>query len=521
MIRGIPRLVWCGFVALSGPTACAQSTINTASARIEILNADRWDHDAGLARGAQRLIGNVRFKHADATMRCDSAYLFEDQTMQAFGHVGIDQGDSLHITGQRLDYNGRDRLATITGDVHLTDPGMELTTDALTYALREHIAHYTTGATIVSRREQNTLTSLNGAYIAPQHLFIFSKNVHLQHPERTIDADTLHYITTTGVADFFGPTRITQGTTRMWCERGSYDTHAERGRFTRAARIVDGPQELRGDSLHYDKRSGEGLAWGHVSVTDTSSNMVVYGDVGKHLQHEDRSMITGHAELVMLMGHDSLFLHADTLFASTDSSGGKQVLARRGVRFFKSDMQGVCDTMTYMERDSLITLHGDPFLWNGKDQISGRTITISLLDCKAHRLHVLRDAMLANSVDTLVTDLEHARFDQVTGTRITGYFAHDQLVSIVAEGNSRTVYFAKDKDTNGKERISGVNRADCSRIQVALDSGKVSTVSFITKPDAVMYPLSKAPPDELRMKGFVWNEAERPRDRADIFDTAR
>ncbi len=462
--------------------------------------------------GAQRLIGHVLMKHADALMRCDSAHLFEDQTVHAFGHVGIDQGDTLHITGDRLNYSGRDRFATITGNVHLTDPGMELTTTALTYDLASRTARYNAGATIVSRREQNTLTSRNGAYLAGAHRFIFSGAVQLRHPERTIDADTLHYTTTSGVAEFFGPTTITQGRTRMFCERGSYDTRKGKGRFTRAARILDGAQELRGDSLHYDKTSGLGEAWGHVAVLDTANDLLVRGDLGRHWQNDGRSMITGRAELVMLMNGDSLFLHADTLFASKDSLGGKRILARRGVRFFKSDMQGVCDTLTYTERDSLITMRGVPFLWSGTDQISGRTISITLRDGRAHRLLVERDGLLASSVDS-------THFDQVSGLTITGEFNNEELHRIVAEGNSRTVYFVKEKGADELERVTGMNRADCSRIDVRLADGKVNTVSFITKPDAVMYPLEKAPPDQMRMKGFVWNEAARPRERIGIFAT--
>ena len=497
-----------------GAGALAQTQV-VPGARIEILNADRLEYNSVFTK-AQRLIGNVRLKHEDAIMRCDSAYLFEDQTMNAFGHVAIDQ-DTVHITSNRLDYIGKDRMATLIGDVNLSDPGMELTTDLLTYSLRERVARYTTGATIISHREQNTLTSRNGAYLAGARRFIFSDSVKLRHPERTIDADTLHYTTTTGVAEFFGPTRITQGTMLMWCERGTYDTRAEQGRFTRNGRIIDGSRELRGDSLHYNKRAGEGRAWGHVTVIDTTNDLLVRGDFGRHLQNVDSSLITGRAELVMMMGEDSLFLHADTLFANNDPLQGRRILARRNVRFFKRDMQGICDTMTYSDKDSLIALVGAPFLWSGRDQISGRTITITLRDGHAHLLHVLRDALLANTVDSTETDFKKAYFDQVTGTNITGYFANDELVRIETDGNSRTVSFAMEKNKDGTEEVTTMNRADCSRIIVALDSGKVSTVSFLTKPDAVMYPVGKAPVEEMRMKGFVWNAAARPKDRNGIF----
>jgi hypothetical protein len=192
-----------------------------------------------------------------------------------------------------------------------------------------------------------------------------------------------------------------------------------------------------------------------------------------------------------------------------DSIQGRHMIARRNVRFFKNDLQGVCDSMTYMEKDSLILLRGNPFLWSTADQISGDTIRIKLRDGHAHRLFVDGNAFLAGQADT-------AHFDQVTGTTMTGFFHDGRLSRLIAEGNSRTAYFAREKK-DGEERITGLNRADCSRIIVGLDSGTVSTVTFITQPDAVLYPLEQAPAEELRLKGFVWNAEARPEDHEAIF----
>jgi hypothetical protein len=79
------------------------------------------------------------------------------------------------------------------------------------------------------------------------------------------------------------------------------------------------------------------------------------------------------------------------------------------------------------------------------------------------------------------------------------------------------VYFARETQEDGTERIMGVNRADCSSILVGLENGAIATVSFVERPDAVLYPLDKAPPEELRMKGTELRSAERPLDRAAIF----
>ena len=107
-------------------------------------------------------------------------------------------------------------------------------------------------------------------------------------------------------------------------------------------------------------------------------------------------------------------------------------------------------------------------------------------------------------------------FDQVTGTTMTGIFTDNTLRRLIAEGNSRTVYFALEEKEGVKE-VMAVNRADCSRIEVHMRDGQVNTVSFLDRPDAVLYPLEQVPPEELRMLGSEWRAAERPTDRASIF----
>lgn len=494
---------------LSVPSAISgQSSAGNEHGRIELLNADRGEYDDRIAPGAQRLKGNVRFKHRDAIMRCDSAYLYQDQQVRAFGHVSIDQGDTLHVQADRALYNGNDRTARLEGNVLMRNSDMELTTPALDHDLRHHRAVYSSGGRIVSRTGSDVLTSDHGTYLTDTRRFIFSRHVVLAHPERTITGDTMHYVTSTGIAEFFGPTVISQEKVTIHTQRGLYDTRQELARFSRRSVIEDEGRTLEGDSLHYDRKSGQGLAWGHVVVTDTASDMVVRGDHGRYNEITERAVITGHAELELWMGEDTLFLHGDTLFTTPDSAG-KRVQAHRRVRFFRSDMQGTCDTLIFSERDSLIRLFHDPVLWSGTDQITGDHIRIALRNGKAEKLYVENSAFLVSEVDSI-------HYDQVTGTDMTGFFGDEGLRSLLVEGNARTVYFAEEvKD--GKEEIMGVNRADCSRIRVELKDGKVNTVTFLDRPDAILYPLEKVPPEELRMKGSEWRSDERPTSRAAIF----
>lgn len=500
-VKAMPRRITLTIAIASALLAGAQG------GRVEILNADEWLYDK-TAAGAQRLLGNVRFKHADAIMHCDSAHLFEDQRVDAYGHVTIDQGDTLHADAHVLHYDGATRVARLEGDVRLRDGSMELTTSSLTYDLRGKRASYASGGRIVGHDDGNVLTSGTGVYLADQRKFVFGRDVVLDHPEHRIESDTMHYATGSGLCSFFGPTRITQGATLISTLGGTYDTRSERARFTRRTRVDSKGRSMLGDSLHYDRRSGDGSAWGHVSIADSSGDMRVLGDVGHYNEISGRSIVTGWAELELRMGTDTLFLHGDTLFAEPDGDG-RRITARRHVRFFKRDMQGACDTLIYSDADSLIRMHQAPVLWNGPDQITGDTIRIALRDGQAHRLHVLGSAFMLSRADS-------TRFDQVTGTTMTGFFVDNDLDHLDVEGNARTVYHTREKKEE-LEEVFGVNRADCSRIQVRLKAGAIDAVVFRDRPDAVLYPIDDAPMEEVNLPGAKDRSAERPADRQAIF----
>jgi hypothetical protein len=178
------------------------------------------------------------------------------------------------------------------------------------------------------------------------------------------------------------------------------------------------------------------------------------------------------------------------------------------VRFYKRDLQGACDTLLYSDADSLLRMRSRPVLWSGNDQITGDSIRIALRNGHPHRLLVERNAFLLGRADS-------TRYDQVAGLRMTGWFANDELDRLEVEGNARTAYHASE-DKDGTQRIFGLNRADCSRIRVRLREGRIIAVTFLDKPDAVLYPIDQIPEEERTLQGIMDRFAERPSDRSAI-----
>ena len=103
------------------------SAYSQKAGKIEIVHADVSEFDQALNAKATRLIGNVVFKHQNAFMYCDSAYLFRDENrLEAYNNIRITQGDSITLTGKQLNYDGNSKVAHVIENVVMSDRRMTL-----------------------------------------------------------------------------------------------------------------------------------------------------------------------------------------------------------------------------------------------------------------------------------------------------------------------------------------------------------------------------------------------------------
>ena len=107
------------------------------------------------------------------------------------------------------------------------------------------------------------------------------------------------------------------------------------------------------------------------------SSDLITGDHAEYFEDEELSIITGKAMFMQVDDEDTLFLHADTLKTTYDSTGLNRILyAFNKVKFFKADMQGKCDSLVYSDGDSIIDMYNEPILWVDENQITARFIKI-------------------------------------------------------------------------------------------------------------------------------------------------
>lgn len=488
--------------------------------KIELVNADVSEFDDQVNAKATRLIGNVVFRHENAMMYCDSAWLYRDENkLEAFENVRIQQGDSIRLNGKRLIYEGDTKRAQVFDNVVLTDRKMTLTTTALDYNLQNDIASYSNGATI--RDGENTLTSRQGYYYSRLKDLYFKTEVLLVNPRYTITGDSLRYNSVSKIAYFPGPTWIHSRENSLYSEDGWYNTEKQTSSFRRNARLSAKKQTLQGDSLVYNRNTGVGKVFGHVQVHDSINKVSVFGDYGEHHELSDSSWVTGNAWLMQPYEKDTLFLHADTMLSTVSREPEDSTVLYRnlsafhGVRLYKSDMQGACDSLVYHRRDSTIRMFHNPVLWSGLNQLTADSVIIQTANGSIQSMYLNYNAFICSQADSSNSlPPDSLRFNQIKGKNMTGWFVENKLARIDVSGNGQTIYYTKNK----KEKNIGVNRADCSDLVIFINENEVTGITLIKEPDGTLFPIHELPVKELRLKGFKWQDRFRPKSKDDLFN---
>lgn len=471
--------------------------------RVEVIFAKTLEGNTKSPFGSlTKLIGEVQLKQGSTLMFCDSALLYDDSNkLEAYSNVKIISNDTITITGEYLRYNGNEKKAFIEKNVVLTDPSITLTTQQLDYDLSKSYGYYANEGTIVNK-QQTTLKSQMGYYFAQRKEFFFKKKVSVVNPDYTMNSDTLMYNTATKFSYFYGPTTILSKTDKIICENGWYNTSKEQAQFSRNAVLISEKKVLKADSLYYDGKLKLGRAFRNVDLYDSSQDIRLLGQFGENNGRTKRSYVTQNPFAIKLMDKkDSMFLYADTLYLyQRDKKQKQRFEAYHEARIFKNDMQSICDSLVYMQDDSVLWMYKSPVMWTGENQITADTIKFFINNSKLDSFYLLNNSFTASKV-------KGQHFNQVKGRNMRGYFDSSQIKYIKVLGNGQSIYYAKEDSVN----YVGINIIDCSEMEFFFINKVLSKTVFITKPDATMYPLDEQKPEMLRLKGFKWLEKLRPK----------
>lgn len=456
---------------------------------------------------AQVLKDNVVFYHEGAYMYCDSAYLFESKNIfEAFSNVRIEQGDTLFVYGDYLHYDGNTKLAALRDNVRMEDSRATLFTDSLNYDRAQNLGYYFDGGMLVD--DENELTSFWGQYDPKTKEALFTDSVKLVNEKYTLYSDNLEYNTATKIADINGPATIVSDSGTIYTDKGWYNTVTEDSQLFNRSRVIsrDGSKSLTGDTIYYNREKGFGTVHGNMFLQDTLRKVILLGNCGFYDDKKEFALATDSAQAIEYSQKDSLFLHGDTLTLQTDSIY-REVKAYYDVRFYRTDLQGVCDSMQFVSKDSTLYLYRNPVLWHENYQIVGDQIDIFFNDT------TIEEAKIRNYAFSTQKRNISGQFNQLKGRDMTITFVNGEMRNVLVEGNAESAYYIEEEDST----MVGLNKTESAYLSMSLRDRQLEKLKLWSASNAVTYPLSQLPPEEKNLKGFEWMDALRPKNRYDIF----
>jgi lipopolysaccharide export system protein LptA len=473
--------------------------------RVNIEHADLLKISKENGINVSILMGNAILSQDSTFFYCDTAYKYDNNDVRAIGHVHISYSDSVHLYGDFLTYSGNTKIAVLDSNVRLVDKRATLYTDHLEYDRNRNTAYYYTGGRIVD--DKNVLTSIKGRYFTETYEFLFSDSVVAVNPDYTMYSDTLRYNTGSEIVFIEGPADLYGKEDHIYSEKGWYDTRTNQAELTRNNSIKHKEQILKGDWIYYDQEKEYGKAVGNVWMKDTVQKLILEGGIGEFYRNEKYSYITDSARAILLDTYDSLYLHADSFILALDSADGARMLfAHHRLKFFREDLQGLCDSLVFRVQDSVIALLKNPVLWSDENQLTADSMWMHISEN-----HI--DSMTLFNMAFIISRDSSETYNQIKGKQMKAYFRNNQLYSIKVLGNAETIYYVRDENLE----LIGINRSLASNMAILLENRKVKQINYLTKPEAVLYPAAELSKEDQFLKDFIWITGQRPKNKNDIF----
>ena len=487
--------------------------------KVFLENADLLKADENISRDYQVLKGNVRFRRGDMYMFCDSAYFYaETSSLDAFGHVRMTQGDTLWVYSDVLHYYGDQGVAELRSNVRLENRSTTLLTDALDYEINSNVGYYFDGGTIVDNRNNTELSSAYGRYELDTKQAEFSRDVHLVNDRYEMFTDLLDYNTQSHIAHITSETLIVSDSNTINTTNGWYNTSADDATLYERALITakDG-KTLLGDTVYYNRSRNYGEARGNVVITDPGNKVILDGNYGYHDDNAHYSFVTGRARAREFSQKDTIYLHADTLctlinHVVTDSVNDSVRVLRafNQVRFYRNDVQGICDSLQLSEADTIINMYNHAVVWNLERQIFGDEINVHLNDSAADWATLPTGGFMAEH-------LGENYYDQLSGKKMKAWFEDKELRRLDVDGNVQVIMFPQEKDSTYNKMVN----AESSFMRLNLKAKQeVDRIIMWPEVSGRVTPLYLAKKSDMYLPQFQWYDALRPKTPDDIYDVS-
>ena len=400
----------------------------------------------------REVYGNVVLKQADVVMTCNKAiqYLARNDA-DLIGNVIVKQ-DTMTITTDTAYYSGNLKKATSNCNVKLDDKKVILVADSGDYFFDEHKALFKSNVTLYDTSA--TLTSEKLIYYKDEDRMIAVNNVKIVQEENIITADSLEYFRNKRVTYAYNNVGINSSENNVQIYGDHLEDYAERF-YT----LIDKNPLLIQIDTSYNKTS------------DT--------------------LATGMIDTILTMKIDTLVIRSNMMEAWRDTIN--LFKAEDSVRIVRSGFASLNDFTIYRKKEGEIITYkvkdeaNQPVLWYNNSQLTGDSVTISLIENQIKLLKVFGNAFILSQNQKYTN-----RYDQTSSDSVALNFNEGILTSTEIYGNVLSIYYLYED-----EEPNGLTRSSSKTAKIVFDDKEVSEVRLYGTPASEFYPEKQVKGKEL------------------------
>ena len=488
-------------------------------------------------------------------------YNTKDSVATFYNGASLRSSDNKVIESINGMYYSKENLFTFADQVQMFADSVFISTTELEYYTQTDVAVFkkmTTGW-----KDSSMLHANMGRYHRKAELFELEKDAYIMDPTHELWADRLLYYRNTGDADLYRNVQISDTVQRSLAladkiayrpslkrielmespavamysvENGVADTlfltadsiifYVKRMCDIDSSQIAQAKErlELSGTdpiAIH-DKQRREARNNAGLSDDKTLSGKEASKDgLMKGVQKEgalEADTLKGELNAEASAQETGSLADGDTLSvaAAVQSGGAVQrdtsdvnfIDAFHNVKFYRSDVQGKCDSLVFTGLDSMARFYSNPVMWqDGKNQFSADSIQALIKDNSLNKINLITNAFIVAQEDT-------SHYNQIKSTEMAAYFKDDELYRFDALGGVSALFYMMEDSV-----ITLMDREECRMMTVKIKDNEVQRVRSIGDLKQNVFPVYNLPEEEQRLKGFNWRGEERPLTRCDI--TAR
>ncbi len=398
----------------------------------------------------------------------------------------------------------------------------------------------------VAWKDENMLFANSGNFNRRQNLFTFNKDGYILTKDQELWADLLKYYRNTGDAELYNNVQILDTVQSAICLADKVLYLPNEGKIELSANPAVGMYSvennipdtlfLAADTILYVSKpmyevdssaivqaaervklseidpiaihDEERKAARKKNTPEKPGGPVSKANLGAPLQQAGAVAATAVADSSRaVLQADSLAVQAvpDSSSVQKDTTRIAFIDAFHNVKFHRSDIQGVCDSLLYTGLDSMARFYKRPVMWyNGINQFLADSIQGVMKNRQLAKVNLLSNAFIAVQEDTV-------HYNQIKATEMAAYFRDNQLYRFDGLGGVSAIFYMEEDST-----ITLMDQEECKMLTAKIQNNEIRRTRSIGELKQNVFPVFNLPVEDQRLKGFEWRGGERPKSRFDV-----